>query len=81
METLEERMLRSIVLREMDLVSSRTSKLGVVSGCRRPGLRRFVLYDHCSPVLECLQIGFQGEVIVDWLHIGGKNLSALGDVE
>lgn len=33
LETLEERMLRSIVLREIDVVSSTTSRLDSVSDC------------------------------------------------
>jgi hypothetical protein len=81
LETLVEWMLSSIVLREMDFVSSTTSRLCTVSHGHQHEHPSFSLYDHCSLVLKCLQIGFQGEMIVNGLHIGGENLATLGDVE
>ncbi len=47
--------------------------------CRTPQ-GSYVLYNHRPFEGELLEVGFQGQVVVDRLHVGGEDLSTVGHV-
>ena len=80
--TLAEWILRSMVLRVMDVESSTTSKLGrSANNAPLSEPQRSDLLDGDGALVgEGFKVGLQGEVVVDGLHVGGEHLAGLGDV-
>ena len=78
--TLVEWILSSFVLREIDVLSSTTSRL---RSCQHHDLRQpvtYILNGHRTLVRELFEVWLEGQVVVDRLDIGGQHLAGGGDI-
>ena len=82
--TLVEWILSSFVFRDIEVVSSTTSKLvgrqQTIPHNTHEYARNYILNDDGTLVGELVKVWLEGQVIVEGLDIGRQNLAAFGDV-